>query len=338
MEMEIDEEDFAGPDVAGLIIYGYSNSRFADVPHPSEVLTAQEMQEFDDEIAAAMPSRQGEKRIEMKTPKEKPAKAKGRGKTGKQHKAKGDGNNDEQKQEAKDGGKNDEQKHEAKGGCKNDEQKHEAKGAGDEQKHEAKGGRENDEQKHEAKGAGDEQKHEAKGGGKNDEQKHELKRKLSVFLDDRSLSTPPATAKEAPGSDPLQKKAKAPRKGKGKGSKRASTGKGRGLEKAEDAEVPDKSTDNHEQEDSEVLAKSADDDSLLDTADDEPVASPKGAGKKGNNKKRGAKPRTVAQEAAAAKSQAVADKNLLVIRQLASQHPELQPQLGFTNKILGKLS
>ena len=29
MEMEIDEEDFAGPDVAGLIIYGYSNSRFA---------------------------------------------------------------------------------------------------------------------------------------------------------------------------------------------------------------------------------------------------------------------------------------------------------------------
>ena len=212
---------------------------------------------------------------------EKPAKAKGRGKTGKQHKAKGDGNNDEQKQEAKDGGKNDEQKHEAKGGCKNDEQKHEAKGAGDEQKHEAKGGRENDEQKHEAKGAGDEQKHEAKGGGKNDEQKHELKRKLSVFLDDRSLSTPPATAKEAPGSDPLQKKAKAPRKGKGKGSKRASTGKGRGLEKAEDAEVPDKSTDNHEQEDSEVLAKSADDDSLLDTADDEPVASPKGAGEEG---------------------------------------------------------
>ena len=242
---------------------------------------------------------------------EKPAKAKGGGKTGKQNKAKGDGKNNEQKHEAKDGGKNDEQKHEAKGEFKNDEQKHEAKG-----------------------------------GGKNDG----LKRKLSVILDDNSLSTPPAAVKEAPGSDPLQKKARAPRKGKGKGSKRASTGKGNGLEKSADKQLDDevqldKSTDKGEQqEENEVPDKSADkgeqqeDNEVLDKADDEPVARPKGTGKKGKNMKRGSTPRTAAQEAASAKSQAVADKNLLVIRQLAGQHPELQPQLGFTNKILGKLS
>ncbi|CAE7238654.1 F5 [Symbiodinium sp. CCMP2456] len=44
-------------------------------------------------------------------------------------------------------------------------------------------------------------------------------------------------------------------------------------------------------------------------------------------------PEQLAQQAASMeKSQAVADKNLIVIRSLAGKHPELQPQVGFTAK------
>ena len=74
-----------------------------------------------------------------------------------------------------------------------------------------------------AKGTG------GKGRGKKPQ---ELNRKLSkVHEDEEGLSTPPATAKETPGSDPLQKKPRGRRGGKGKASK-----SGKGEESADKGE------------------------------------------------------------------------------------------------------
>ena len=67
----------------------------------------------------------------------------------------------------------------------------------------------------------------------------------------------------------------------------------------------------------------------------EPVARP---GRRARAR-RNMTPEQLAQQAASMeKSQAVADKNLIVIRSLAGKHPELQPQVGFTAKRLGGIS
>ena len=204
-----------------------------------------------------------------------------------------------------------------------------------------------------------------KGGGK-------LKRKLSVLADpegDESLSTPPAAVREDPGSDPCQKKSRGPRgKGKAKAGKgrglSASTGKGSGAEESEkkgeqhgdnkpeesidkgeqhEDDKPEESADKGEQQhDKDKPEESADKGEQHDDKDKPEESADKGEPREAavaanpNPRRRGhARVPTPGQEAARIKSQAVADRNLAVVRSLAGKHPELQPQVGFAGKRLG---
>ena len=209
-----------------------------------------------------------------------------------------------------------------------------------------------------------------KGRGKG---KNNMKRKASV-AELGEVFTPPPIEKEAPASDPLQKKCRGRRTGKGnKQAKTLKNGKGSGSgkeaaakefaddEKQDDDSVqePDKAAEefaDDEKHDDSVRDKAAEefaddekhDDSVRDTAaeefaDDEKqddsvrdkAAPAKGVGKQDRRSSKTLTPEQMeAKRVAMEKSQAVADRNLVTIRSMANQHPELQPQLGFTAKRL----
>ena len=205
----------------------------------------------------------------------------------------------------------------------------------------------------------------AKGKGKGKGAKKQMKRSFSaVALDD--VVTPSPAAKEAPGSDPGQKKPRGPRKGAQKGkAKEVADGekpdKHKAAEELADGEKQDKDEaaeeladgekqdkdeaaeeleDGEKQDEDETAEEIANAEKQDEVSAAEEVANgekqnkavkPAGAGKT-----RSKKPMTPEQlairQAAMQKSRAIADKNLVVIRSLASKHPELQPQVGFTAK------
>ena len=191
-----------------------------------------------------------------------------------------------------------------------------------------------------------------KGRGKG---KNNMKRKASV-AELGEVFTPPPIEKEAPASDPLQKKCRGRRAGKGnKQAKTLKNGKGSGSgkeaaakefaddEKQDDDSVqePDKAAEefaDDEKHDDSVRDKAAEefaDDEKQDDSVRDKAAPAKGVGKQDRRSSKTLTPEQMeAKRVAMEKSQAVADRNLVTIRSMANQHPELQPQLGFTAKRL----
>ncbi|CAE7780234.1 unnamed protein product [Symbiodinium sp. CCMP2592] len=168
-----------------------------------------------------------------------------------------------------------------------------------------------------------------KGRGKG---KKGLKRKATE-AELKEVSTPPPTEKEAPASDPLQKKSRGRR-----GNKQA---KAAAKEFADDEKHEDAAEEVADDEKQGDAAEEVADDEKQDVAAAEGVANDEkqDVAKKPVKTRRGRRSgknltpeQLEAKRVAMEKSQAVADKNLVTIRAMANQHPELQPQLGFTAK------
>ena len=160
------------------------------------------------------------------------------------------------------------------------------------------------------------------------------------------VTTPPGAARAEPDSDPMQKRrcpsrvpvragadeAKEPAagsanpKGNKKGSKpQAQKGKGKGKCKSEGG--------------GEVLPSPA---GVPDAEQEGTGKGGKGRGGRGG-KGRGGRGRggndgngAAAGQDPAARRQVFAEQNLQIIRNLAAKHPDLQPQVGFTGKQLGR--